>query len=58
MQPLDHTAVAAGEFEQSAGERTGDAENSKRLCGNKPPRQAPQNVDQADPGILEGSRAA
>jgi hypothetical protein len=58
VQALDRPPVAAGEFEQSASERPGYAENSKRLCGNKPPHQAPQNVDQADPGILEGSRAA
>ena len=32
MQPLDHTAVAAGEFEQPAGERPDDAENGKRGC--------------------------
>ena len=36
MQALDHAAVAAGEFEQSAGERPGDAQRIGHRSGTKP----------------------
>ena len=36
MQALDHAAVAAGEFEQSAGERPGDAEGVGHRRGTEP----------------------
>jgi hypothetical protein len=38
MQPLDHPAVAAGEFEEPAGQRAGDADR----VGHPPPVESEQ----------------
>ena len=52
MQALDHAAVAAGEFEQAAGERPGDAER----IGHRP-RIEPKQMPGGDSGAERAGRA-
>src|SRR5260370_453374 len=52
MQPLDHAAVAAGEFEETAGERAGDAD-----CIGHPGGIEPQQMPAGDRGAERPGRA-